>query len=99
MKKSDNMEEAFENMAEVQGAEDMCCDNCFERMIFLLKDKDHEFSLGLETVLECLAFAIKTGKLPKLPSSWMREIRSIYSSEFAFDEDLCYHVCDKKFLK
>ncbi len=99
MEKSDNIEKALGNRAEVKSAEDMCCDNCFEQVVFLLKDKDHEFSLGLETVLECLAFAIKNGNLPKLPSDWLRHVDSIYRSGFAFDEDLCYHVYDKKFLK
>lgn len=50
--------EIFFNRAEAEDAEHICCDNCFEQVVFLLKDKDHEFSIGLTTVLRCLEFAI-----------------------------------------
>lgn len=66
-----NNKEIFFNRADVEKAESIHCENCFEKVIFLLKDKDHEFSMGLSTVLECLAFAIKNGDLPKLPLSWV----------------------------
>lgn len=32
-------------------AERMSCENCFEELIFLLKDKNHEYSIGIITTL------------------------------------------------
>ncbi len=81
--------EIFFNRADVERAEKMCCDNCFEQVVFLLKDKDHEFSMGLTTVLECLEFAIKSGNLPKLPMSWCSDVGS--SFDLAFDDDVSYY--------
>ena len=81
--------EIFFNRADVERAEKMCCDNCFEQVVFLLKDKDHEFSMGLTTVLECLEFAIKNGNLPKLPMSWCSDVGS--SFDLAFDDDVSYY--------
>ena len=83
--------EIFFNRAEVEEAEHIICNNCFEQVVFLLKDKDHEFSVGLSTIVECLAFAIKNGDLPKLPSSWLNLVDSLYRSVYSFDENLCYY--------
>lgn len=85
-----NHKEIFFNRAEVRDAERMFCDNCFERTIFHLRDKDHDFSLGLSTVLECLMFAVKNGDLPKLPRSWAAKIDRVGDTNFRFDEDVCY---------
>lgn len=85
-----NHKEIFFNRAEVQDAKGICCDNCFERVVFLLQDKEHEFSLGLSTVLECLMFAVKNGDLPKLPRSWAAKVDKIGDTNFHFDEDICY---------
>lgn len=81
--------EIFFNRAEIENAESMLCDNCFERVIFRLKDNDHEFSLGLITILECLEFAIKNGDLPKLPRSWCADTGDAYNIEF--DDDISYY--------
>lgn len=83
-------EEIFFNRAEVEDAERIYCDNCFEQVVFFLQDKNHEFSMGLSTVLECLLFAVRNGDLPKLPKSWLNDIDSIYDTKYAFDKEIGY---------
>lgn len=83
-----NHKEIFFNRAEVEEAERISCDNCFESTVFLLKDNTHSFSMGLSTVLECLEFAIKNGDLPKLPASWCDKVGDTY--DLAFDDDVTY---------
>lgn len=83
--------EIFFNRAEVKEAERIYCDNCFENVVFLLKDNDHEFSIGLSTVLECLIFAIQQGELPKLPQSWLSCADIVCDTKFSFNEEFCYH--------
>jgi len=48
---------------------------CHEELVFALKDNCHEFSIGLSTILECVAVAEKEGYLPKLPDKWWLDIR------------------------
>lgn len=81
--------EIFFNRAQVENAERIHCDNCFEEVVFMLRDKDHEFSVGLISVLVCLEFAIKTGNLPKLPASWCSDVGAALN--IAFDEDVSYY--------
>ena len=83
--------EIFFNRAEINNAERIDCNNCFEQIVFMLKDKNHEFSIGLTTILECLAFAIKNGDLPKLPQSWLSSADIVCETNFSFDEDICYY--------
>lgn len=99
MKNQTEIEKALDNMAEVENAEEILCDNCSEQVIFLLKDKDHEFSLGLATVLDCLFFAIKSGNLPKLPSDWVNRVASTYDFDLASDDDVWYNVCNKEIFE
>lgn len=82
MSKNNNRKEMFFNRAEAAKAEKMFCENCNEKAVFLMRDKDHEFSMGLTTVLQCLEFAIKSGCLPKLPSSWVGAVERFYDVEF-----------------
>lgn len=77
--------EAMENRAEAMTGERIACENCSERVVFLMKDKDHEFSIGLTTMLQCLEFAISHGDLPKLPSSWTSAVGRAYDVEFEYD--------------
>ena len=74
--------EIFFNRAGAVEAEKICCENCCEKAVFLLKDKEHEFSMGLTTVLQCLEFAIRNGCLPKLPNSWVGAVERAYNLEF-----------------
>lgn len=81
--------EIFFNRAEVENSERIHCDNCFEQVVFLLRDKDHEFSMGLTTVLDCLAFSIKNGDLPKLPESWVSDVENVLNIHL--DEEISYY--------
>ena len=83
--------EIFFNRAEVEKAEHINCDNCFDPVVFMLKDKEHEFSIGLETILKCLFFAVEKGDPPKLPSSWLKQVHQYYRTTLANEEDICYY--------
>ncbi|MDO5759468.1 MAG: hypothetical protein Q4Q06_00415 [Bacteroidota bacterium] len=86
------IKEIFFNRAEVEQAERIVCDNCFEHMVFMLRDsQQHEFSIGLNTILQCLVSAVRTGDLPKLPRSWLNDIDNVYGTSFSFDEELSYY--------
>lgn len=85
------MKEMFFNRADVEKAEQVICDNCFEHIVFLLKDsQNREFSLGLRTLLDCLAFAINEGNLPKLPVSWLSDVDHNYGTAYSENEDIFY---------
>lgn len=43
---------------------------CGEVLAFAMKDNHHTFSIGLSTVLKCLAIAEQEGYVPKLPGMW-----------------------------
>lgn len=92
MKNTDYME-IFFNRAEAVSAENICCENCFEEVVFMLRDKEHEFSLGLTTVLQCLEFAVKIGSLPKLPVSWLSDVEGAFGIQF--DDDISYYDSDR----
>ena len=84
--------EIFFNRADIEKAEKVACDNCFEHMVFMLRDsQQHEFSVGITTILECLTFAISTGDLPKLPLSWLDGVDQVYNTGFSCNEDISYY--------
>lgn len=88
---NNKLKEIFFNRAEVEDAERVICDNCFEHTVFYLKDSQgRDFSLGLMTVLECVAFAISNGDLPKLPSCWLSDVDSVYGTDFSAKGDIFY---------
>lgn len=90
--KNSELKEIFFNRADVKSAERMVCDKCFEHIIFMLEDsKQHKFSLGLKTILECVAFAIENGDLPKLPTSWLDDVDRVYGTDFSDNEDISYY--------
>lgn len=66
--------------------EHIICNNGSEQAIFLMRDKDHEFTLGLTSVLECIGFAVKNGDLPKLPKDWCDKVEKELGVQF--DEDV-----------
>ena len=43
-----------------------------------IKDHYHEFSIGLSTILSCLAMAEKEGAVPKIPYEWWSLINRRY---------------------
>ena len=46
------------------------CEECEEQYLFAMKDKNHEFSVGLTTILACLSMAEHDGVLPAIPDEW-----------------------------
>lgn len=67
----------YNNRAKTNGKTIDCTDYecCNEELIFSMKDKKHQFSLGLSTVLECLMIAEKKGYVPSLPPEWWHNLR------------------------
>ena len=49
-----------------------------EKIYFLLRCKENEFTIGLGDILECLRFAEKEGEVPKIPAEWWGKIWSMY---------------------
>lgn len=69
----------FQNRAEFSGESQITnCDYCDDGLIFAMQDKNHEFSIGLLTILKCLEIAEKEGYTPKLPSEWWLAIERSY---------------------
>lgn len=70
--------QAFDNRAKLQELQNKepteCCD---DSVVFLLKDRHHEFSLDLKTLLRCLEFAEEQGALPELPAKWWWKANSL----------------------
>ncbi|MDH3000188.1 hypothetical protein A1D23_08325 [Chelonobacter oris] len=66
-----NTEKYLENPAEFviqkQQKHDFC-EMCDEPLYFALRDRHHEFSLPLSTLLECLKFAENEGVIPAIPT-------------------------------
>lgn len=54
------------------------CEQCTEDYLFFMKDQEHEFSIGLKTILACLAFAEEKGAVPPLPCEWWHLINNRY---------------------
>ena len=54
------------------------CEQCSEEYIFQMKDNYHSFSVGLTTILSCLAFAERQGAVPPLPGEWWLSINGRY---------------------
>lgn len=73
----------YQNRAAPEEGSDACrdvtdCEDCLEELVFAMKDKHHEFSIGLSTILYCLAIAEKEGYVPRLPPEWWEQVRSYY---------------------
>lgn len=81
----ENEKDTIFTRAEADGTEQLCCDNAFEQTVFLMRDSNHEFTLGLTSVLECIGFAARTGALPKLPKSWCDNVKNELGVEFEKD--------------
>ncbi|MDO5399176.1 MAG: hypothetical protein Q4G33_14760 [bacterium] len=58
-----NHNETSVSRGEVQTAEG-------ESAVFLLRDKNHEFTIGVNDVLQCIRYAEERGAVPKLPDGW-----------------------------
>lgn len=64
-------QDALNNRAELQQAAEKT--ECYP-VVFLLRDNYHEFTLGLDTVLQCLHFAEEQGAIPPIPDDWWYEM-------------------------
>ncbi|MDR1703896.1 MAG: hypothetical protein LBS19_04320 [Clostridiales bacterium] len=92
-------QEVFFNRAAVKDAQRQICEECFEVVVFALRDSGGTlFSVGLTTMLQCLQFAIENGDLPKLPSSWLREVDSRYDIALQDSESIWYDDGEPKWL-
>lgn len=54
------------------------CEECEEQYLFAMKDKTHEFSIGLSTILACLILAEQDGLVPELPEDWVIRVLNSY---------------------
>lgn len=54
------------------------CQECSEDYIFLMQDNNGKFTLGLQTILECLAIAQEVNAIPEIPSEWWNRINNRY---------------------
>ena len=48
---------------------------CPEELVFAMQDNHHQFSIGLSTVIHCLAIAERKGYVPELPPEWWHKMR------------------------
>lgn len=47
-----------------------------DQLAFAMRDTHCEFSLGLGTVLECVAVAEREGYIPDIPEKWWDEVNA-----------------------
>ncbi|MEY2340926.1 hypothetical protein AB4090_02315 [Acidithiobacillus sp. IBUN Pt1247-S3] len=50
-----------------------------EEIVFALRDRHHDFSMEISTILQCLRMAEREGGVPKLPSDWWIQVARRYS--------------------
>ncbi len=71
--------ETMPDKALLTGAvEQISCEECFENYLFHMKNKNHEFTIGLIDILNCVKFAEEQGALPEIPGDWWIEVKSHY---------------------
>ena len=87
---TNNHQEMNDTKVDLKKAEEITCDNCCESVLFHLRDQEHEFTMGLSTVLECLMFAIRQGDLPKLPLSWLGDADDVCGTSFSEETQYTY---------
>lgn len=72
----------FETRATLQPGQEAAendCERCGDPLIFAMQDRQHQFSLGLVTVLQCLRVAEREGFVPALPPEWWWAVESRYN--------------------
>ena len=61
----------FDNRACLEaGQREVFCHHCDELLVFGMKYREHEFSIGLSSILECMVIAEHMGYLPSFPDGW-----------------------------
>lgn len=74
--KKNQQKDIYRNRAQLDEATDISdFECCPENLVFAMKDKHHSFSIGLSTILHCLAIAEKEGYVPEIPSEWWLKLR------------------------
>lgn len=67
------------NSLSLVSAENISCDTCDEAILFdFSNETGTHMQIGLTGMLECLAFAVAQGAIPKLPTNWWNHIESRY---------------------
>ena len=74
LKEDCNIAKLVENKA----IEHSDCEECLENYVFKLRDKEHEFFVGLTTILSCLLFAESEGAIPRINDEWWIAINNVY---------------------
>lgn len=72
--------EIFKNRAlpEENGQREILCPHCDEALVFAMKDREHEFSLGLSSILECMVIAEHMGYIPPFSGNWWVSLERRY---------------------
>jgi hypothetical protein len=81
MKKQEKPLENSQNIANLDPreiTEHFACEECLEEYLFKMRDSFHEFSIGLTTILSCLALAQDEGAVPELPADWWSKVINRY---------------------
>lgn len=60
------------------GGDQVSSDCCGSDVVFALRDKHHDFSMSLSTLLQCLRFAEENGAVPPLEPAWWWQVASRY---------------------
>ena len=74
----------FETRASLQpgqSAAENHCERCGDSLVFAMQDTQHQFSLGLATVLQCLRIAEQEGHVPALPPEWWWAVEGRYPQQ------------------
>ena len=75
---NDTVEPDLARLAREEIIDHMDCDDCTEDYVFLMRQDDREFGIGLTTLLACLAFAEREGAVPPLPTEWWLKVSRRY---------------------
>jgi hypothetical protein len=63
-------------------AETLLGDCCSDPLVFAMRDRHHDFSIGLLTVLKCLKVAEQEGFVPPLPEDWWPSVKYAYGEHY-----------------
>ncbi len=67
---------------------------CEHELIFAMRDNYHEFTLDIQTILECLLAAEREGAVPELSAVWWSKVMNHYRlmvPEFINEQNQEYH--------
>lgn len=57
------------------------CEECLEDYYFTMRDRYHEFNIGLGPILNCLKIAQEQGAVPTIDSEWWVKVVNRYVIE------------------